>query len=101
MTQGAAPISGNQLVLHGRGQFTLTNAGNDFQKLAAATTGTISYSDTNGLTINNVALAPNGVVSGGNPITLTTGGALTIGTAGGNEKVDAGAARRRARTRAE
>ena len=85
VTQAAGQnISGGGLLLQGAGPFTLQNGGNAFTNLAANTTGTIAYRDTNTLNIGTVdvlSTIENGVTTGSNNFTLQTGGTLTISEA--------------------
>ena len=69
-------ILASGLELLGTGPYTLTNASNDIATLAASTTGTISYRDASGFAIGTVN-ATNGVSTGGNNLTLRSGGAVT------------------------
>lgn len=75
VTQSQAIIASG-LELLGSGPYTLTNSSNDIATLAANTTGTISYRDANGFSIGTVN-ATNGVSTGGNNLTLRSGGAVT------------------------
>ena len=77
VTQGAGnTITAAGLELLGAGPFTLTDAGNDIGILAASTTGTISYRDTNGFSIGTVNTTV-GISTGGNSLTLRAGAAVT------------------------
>ena len=77
-------ITAAGLELLGSGQYTLTNASNDVATIAANTSNTISYTDTDGLTIGTVGGAA-GINTGGNDLTLNTGDAITIGSGGGQD----------------
>jgi autotransporter-associated beta strand protein len=67
-------ISTDQLLLTGTGTFTLTNA-NGVNTLAAAVVGTLSYTDTDALSVGTVG-GTNGIVAAA--VSLVTGGPLTI-----------------------
>jgi hypothetical protein len=75
-TSQSAPISGDELQLLGGGPFILTNSGNSFQTLAADATGAVSYANEASFTVG-VVNATTGIDSGG-PVTLTSGGGLTL-----------------------
>ncbi|WAS03919.1 CHAT domain-containing protein [Gloeomargaritales cyanobacterium VI4D9] len=74
VTQSEA-ITASGLELLGSGSYTLTNATNDINTLAANTTNDIKYTDANGFAIGTVNTV--GVNTGGNNLTLTAGGAVT------------------------
>jgi len=69
--------------VEGGGAYTLTNVTNNVGTIAASTTNTISYRDADDLVVGTVNTT--GISSGGNDITLQTGGTLTI-----NQSVSAG-----------
>src|SRR5262249_44156377 len=78
----------NSLQLAGLGTFTLTEA-NAVGTLAGQTTGNLSYTDSDALTIGTVNGKP-GLDTVSNNATITTGGLLTIG-AGAGEDISANA----------
>jgi|GEM_PF-3770755 len=85
VTQTAgANITTNGLELLGAGSYALNNTGNDAGTLAAglttATTGTISYTDANALSIGTAGAAPtSGVITNNSAITIKTiNGNLTV-----------------------
>src|SRR5207244_2701495 len=82
-------VTATNLRLRGNGTFTLTQ-GNDVTTLAAAAAGPISYHDINALTVGTVLTTP-GINTGGNNLTLTTGGLLTLGTGAGEPVTAVGA----------
>ncbi|HUT36115.1 MAG TPA: filamentous hemagglutinin N-terminal domain-containing protein, partial [Planctomycetota bacterium] len=75
------PIGATGLELLGAGPYTLTDGGNAVGTLAANTTGAITYTDSNALTVGTVNTV--GVASGNNPIALTlaAGNTLTVSNA--------------------
>jgi hypothetical protein len=80
LTQTAA-LSVANLAVTTTGGVALTNAGNDFDTLAAQVTGGgIGFSDTdaNALTVGTVD-GVNGITTNAGPVTLTTGGSITDG----------------------
>src|SRR5262249_57938259 len=88
----SAPIIAGGLNLKGTGPYTLNHPANDVDTLAASTTGTIEFTDVDGLTVGTVPAvgslgAVSGLTSGNNDIALITGGALTL-----NQPVNAGTA---------
>src|SRR4029450_12678670 len=73
VTQDANEIvHSDKLLLLGSGSFAVTDDGNDVVTLAANTTGGVSYTDSNSLTIGTVN-ATSGVTTNNSPITLVTG----------------------------
>jgi|GEM_PF-1131716 len=77
VTATAGSVTAGNLLLTGAGTYTLTNANNDVDTLAANVNGAVSYHDTNTLTVGTVG-ATNGITSSGNAVTLTTDGKLTL-----------------------
>jgi hypothetical protein len=71
-------VTAAKLLLQGTGTFTLNQSGNDVATLAAAVTGSLTYQDANALTVATVG-STNGISTGSNDVSLTTGGLLTLG----------------------
>ena len=61
----------------GSGSFTLTDAGNHVDTLAASPTGTVNYTDNGTLTVGTVATT-NGVTTQGAPVQLTAANGITV-----------------------
>jgi hypothetical protein len=79
-TETGGVIKSDKLRLLGNGAFTL-NGGNAVGTLAANVTGTISYTDSDALSVGAItanSVTTNGLNSNNNDITLTTTGLLTI-----------------------
>jgi hypothetical protein len=76
VTQSAGAITAGGLRLLGAGTFTLTQAGNNVSTIAANVAGAVDYADSNTLSVGTVVT--NGITTGGNAVTLTTGGLLTL-----------------------
>ncbi len=91
-----ANVSGDTLELLGAGAYTLTNAGNDVNVLAAALTaptGTLNYTDADDLLIGISGFGTQGVTTNNANITITTiNGNLTIDNAATGTDIDAGSA---------
>ncbi len=76
VTQSAGAITAGGLRLLGAGAFTLTQAGNNVSTIAANVAGAVEYADSNTLSVGTVVTS--GITTGGNAVTLTTGGLLTL-----------------------
>ncbi|NLF73507.1 MAG: hypothetical protein GX575_31100, partial [Candidatus Anammoximicrobium sp.] len=79
----AAAVSGTGLELLGAGPFDLSHADNAFDSLAADVTGSVTYTDTDALTIGTVAGMPTSGIATGGPadggdVTVNAGGLLTV-----------------------
>ena len=94
VTQTAA-ITAAGLELLGAGPFTLTDAGNDVDTLAADTTGAIELVDADDLIVGTVG-STSGITTTGVDVSLTTGTTLgieaAINLAGGNLTLTSGGA---------
>ncbi|MFA4854449.1 MAG: hypothetical protein WC616_03765 [Candidatus Omnitrophota bacterium] len=75
-TETTGKILAANLLLTGGGTFTLNNAFNNVDILAANITGLLTYQDTDALTIGSVS-GTDGVITGGNDVTIKSG-ALTL-----------------------
>jgi hypothetical protein len=74
-TSGAGILAG-ALNLAGSGSYTLTEATNDVLTIAGNVTGSVSYTETNELTVGTVAAA--GLTTNGGNVVISTAGALTV-----------------------
>src|SRR5207302_7646316 len=83
VAEGAGSIlAADKLRLQGAGSFTLTQANQIDKTLAAVTSGgTFSYTDADSVTVGTV-LGTDGINTGGQNLTLTTVGLLTLGDGG-------------------
>ncbi len=64
-------ISTQGLVIQGSGNTTLTNPNNQIERLAANTTGNLTFTDTDGFEITGLT-APTAILSAGGPITQSS-----------------------------
>jgi filamentous hemagglutinin family protein len=107
VNQSSGSLTAGALLLTGAGNFDLSQTGNDIGTLAAAITGTLSFTDANALAIGTVSgnsgiftgnggvtlrsniidIAQN-IASGGGSVTLTSTGAATAIDVGGTGAVN-------------
>ncbi|HYM26992.1 MAG TPA: hypothetical protein VET66_02500, partial [Steroidobacteraceae bacterium] len=69
VNQSSGSLTAGALLLTGAGNFDLSQTGNDIGTLAAAITGTLSFTDANALTIGTVS-GNNGIFTGNGGVTL-------------------------------
>jgi hypothetical protein len=83
VNQTGGALTALNLVLLGKGIFSLNQPLNDVAILAADVTGPLSYQDKNALTVGSVMdinnITTSGITTHGNNLILQSGGALTVG----------------------